>query len=358
MIELNSVKLFAEENKELYTAFKDYRDQWLSENRGVKGKAFSAKSLDDKANVINKLFAEELEKKVPRDGVDLAHYANSPMVKYFSDAIVDSMIDMVIPDVLNTSVGLIADIKYLDYGDSAKFDMKNNGLFTVAKAGYRQRNTIAQANYGTTVTLTPENHQLTVVTNMYAILADREKLAEYVMKAALSIEAEMLTDIWGTFETAASASTVPSALKVTNFTETSAVQLIQKVEAYNRAGAVLVGTELALANILPSNSQYRYFLTDEIWKLGHVQQFRNRDVIPVKQIADYKSTNYGLALSDSYIYVMSPAVDKPIKVVVGSTIADHTEDGFFNANLSISHTLNKAWGSACITNAIQGVITV
>ena len=144
MIELNSVKLFAEQNKELYTAFKDYRDQWLSENRGVKGKAFSAKSLDDKANVINKLFAEELERKVPRDGVDLAHYANSPMVKYFSDTIVDSMIDMVIPDILNTSVGLIADIKYLDYGDSAKFDMKNNGLFTVAKAGYRQRNTIAQ----------------------------------------------------------------------------------------------------------------------------------------------------------------------------------------------------------------------
>ena len=61
MIELNSVKLFAEENKELYTAFKDYRDQWLSENRGVKGKAFSAKSLDDKANAINNLKRKYLE---------------------------------------------------------------------------------------------------------------------------------------------------------------------------------------------------------------------------------------------------------------------------------------------------------
>lgn len=353
-----NVKLFAENSKELFTAFKDYSDHWLAENRGVKGKTFSAKSLDDKETVINKLFAEEIEKKVERGDSDLAHYTSNPLVKYFADEIKDAMIDMIIPDVLNTSVGLVAEIRYLDLGDSAKFDVENSGLFTVAKAGYRNRNTLAQRLEDTTYTLVPENHEITVISNLYNVMAGRDSIAKYAVKVALSIEAEMLNEVYAAFESAVSAATVPSALKVTNFTEASAVQLAQRVEAYNHAPAVFMGTELALANILPSSSQYRYFLSDDLWKLGYVPQFRNHDVVPVKQIADYKSNNYGLKLADNKIYVLTPATDKIVKVAIAGGSLSHTEDGFFNANLAQVGTVTRAWGVDVITNSIAGVISL
>ena len=352
-----NVKLFADNSKELYTAFKDYADHWLAENRNVKGKTFSAKSLDDKETVINKLFSEELEKKVARGDSDLMHYANNPLVKYFADEVKDAMIDMIIPDVLNTSVGLVADIRYLDLGDSAKFDVANSGLFTVAKAGRRNRNTLAQRLEDTTYTLVPENHEVTVITNLYNIMTGRDSVAKYAVKVALSIEAEMLNEVYAAFEAAVSAATVPAALKVTNFTEASAVQLAQRVEAYNHAPAVFMGTELALAHILPANAQYRYFLSDDIWKLGYVPQFRNHDVVPVKQIADYKSNNYGLKLKDNKIYVLTPSTDKIVKVVIEGGSLSHTEDGFANANLSAVGTVTRSWGVDVITNSIAGVIS-
>jgi hypothetical protein len=353
-----NVKLFADDSKELYTAFKDYADHWLAVNRNVKGKTFSAKSLDDKETVINKLFAEEVEKHVDRKDADLAHYVNHPSVVWFADSVKDAMIDMIIPDVLNTSVGLVADIRYLDLGDTARFDIANNGLFTVAKAGYRNRNTLAQRLEDTTYTMIPENHEVTVVTNLYNMMTGRDSVAKYAFKVALSIEAEMLNEVYAAFEAAVDAATVPPALKVTNFTEPSAVQLAQRVEAYNRAPAVFMGTELALAHILPANAQYRYFLSDDIWKLGYVPQFRNHDVVPVKQIADYKSNDYGLKLNDNKIYVLTPSTDKIVKVVIAGGSLSHTEEGFSNANLSAVGTVTRAWGVDVITNSIAGVITV
>ena len=358
MRELNSVIAFAENCDELYTSFKDYRDHWLSANRNVKGKAFSDKSLDDKDKVITKLFAKEVEKKsgISMEGADMAHYANNPMVKHFASEIIDSMIDMIIPDVLNTSVGLIAEIQYLDWGDTGKFDIKNSGLFNVSKAGYRNRDTLMQRLDDQTVTLVPENHQVTTYVSLFDILAGRKTIGEYVMKVAISIEAEMLNEIWSAFNTAMSSATLPSALAVTNYAEKSAITLAQTVGAYNRATPVFVGTAVALKDLLPSNTNFRYFLDDDYFKMGAVPTFNGYDVITVDQIADKANLDtYGLALDDTKIYVVSPASDKIAKVVIGGSLS-HAEDGNFNANLVQTNSISKAWKAGIITNSVAGVI--
>ena len=360
MRELNSVLAFAEQSKDLYTAFKDYKDHWLSANRHVKGKAFSDKSLDDKDKVITKLFTEEIEKRsgLSLKDADVAHYANNPMVRYFADEIIDTMVDMIIPDVLNTSVGLIADIQYLDWGDTGKFDMRNNGLFNVSKAGYRNRDTLMQRLDDSTATLVPENHQVTTYVSLYEILTGRKTLGEYVMKVGVSIETEMLNEVWSAFNTAMSSATLPVALSVTNYTEKSAISLAQKVQAYNRATPIFVGTAVALKDLLPSNTNYRYFLDDDYFRLGSVPVFNGYDVMTIGQIADKDNlATYGLAIDDTRIYVVSPASDKVVKVVVGKSLS-HVEDGVFNANLAQVNTISKAWACGVITNSIAGVIVL
>ena len=358
MRELNSVKAFAEQSNELYTSFKDYRDHWLATNRNVKGKAFADKSLDDKDKVITKLFADEVAKRsgMTAEGQDMAHYANNPMVVFFANAIVDTMVDMIIPDVLNTSVGLIADIQYLDWGDTGKYEIKNSGLFNVSKAGYRNRDTLMQRLDDQTVTLVPENHQVTTYVSFYEVLSGRKTIGEYVMKVALSIEAEMLDEIWSAFNTAMSSATLPTALAVTNYAEKSAITLAQTVQAYNRATPVFVGTAVALKDLLPSNTQFRYFLDDDYFKMGAVPTFNGYDVVTVGQVADKDNLDtYGLALDDTKIYVVSPASDKIAKVVVGGSLS-RAESGNFNSNLVQTNTLSKAWACGIITNSIAGVI--
>lgn len=362
MREFDSVKKFAEESPELYKAFKDYADNVLAVERNAEGKVFSAHSLDDKEKVINKLFAEEVERRakitVADYEGDYAHYAQNPMVVSFADAIIDKMIDMILPEMLNTSVGLIAEINYVDWGDTAKFDLENNALFNVSKAGYRQKNTTFQQLENQTVTLAPEPREVSVIATLFEILTNRKSIAKYVVKAVKSVEADMANEVWDAFTTACSAVTVPSALKVTNYTQDTAVTLAETVSAWNGGSkAVFAGTPLALKNILPSNANYRYTLDDAMVKLGYVPNFMTYDVMPTPNFADYKSTTYGLKLPNDKIYVVSPASDKIVKVVVGGAMSIPSQT-LENANMTQTMTIMKSYACMACTNAIAGVITL
>lgn len=356
MRESIKVKAFAESSPELYTMFKDYFEHTQA-NKGIQGKVFSAKSISDKETAINKAFCAELEKRVPRQGLDDAHYAQNAMVKSFADAIVDTLIDMILPETLLQSVGLIADIRFVEWGDSANFELENNALFNVSQAGYRQKNAIFQKLENTTATIAPIAHEVSVILSLFEVLTGRQSIAKYIMKATKSIESQMLYEAYTAFTTAVTAGSVPSALKITNYAEKDAISLAEKVTAWNQGKkAVYVGTPVALKSLLPSNSNYRYTLNDEFVKLGYIPQFNTYDVVPMEQIADYASTTYGLKLDDTKIFVVSPASDKVVKIVVGGTLSN-TSGTFENANLAQTGSIMKAYSVATITNSIAGYIS-
>lgn len=349
------VKAFAVSAPDLYTLFKDYFNH-VQSTKGIQGKKFGETSLDEKEKAINKAFCAELESKVERLGMDDVHYAVNPMVKAFADSMVDAMIDMILPETLLQSVGLIADIRFLDWGDSANFELENNALFNVAKADYRQKNAIFQRLENTNATLAPVAHQVSVISNLFNVLTGRDSIAKYVMKAVRSIESAMLAEAYTAFTTAVTAGATPSALKVANYAETSAITLAETVSAWNQGKkAVFVGTPVALKALLPSNSNYRYTLNDEFIKMGYIPTFNTYDVVPMEQIADYTSTTYGLKLDNTKIFVVSPASDKIVKIAVGGTLSQ-TSGVYENANLAQTGSVMKAWEVGAITNSIAGYI--
>ena len=89
-------------------------------------------------------------------------------------------------------------MKFADLGDSIKFDIKSNSLFTVSKAGNRQRTTNQQKTFRTTVTMTGDNHEITVGT-LFEMLTGQSYLAEEIMKVARSIETTMLFEAYDAF---------------------------------------------------------------------------------------------------------------------------------------------------------------
>lgn len=359
MNESKVVKMFAQTSPDLYKAMAEYKDHCLAE-RGVQGKQFSAISKDKMENAINKAFAQEIQKRtgltVERFDGSVKRYAENTQVKEMADAIKDFMIDMVLPEVLTTgTLRYIADFKFGDLGDSLSFDVENNALFTVSKAGYRKRSTNLQKLYKTTVTLVPQNHMMTVGSDLFEILTDRASIAKDVMKASRSIEAQMLFDAYDAFTTSANALT--GNLAVANYAESSLISLCERVTAYNGGKkAVIMGTPVALKAILPTNANYRYLLDDEYVKLGHLQTFNNYDVIPMEQVANYTANDYSLKLDDTKIYVVSPASDKIVKIGIGGETYSHTDAIYDNANLLQLSTINKAWDVATITNSVAGVV--
>lgn len=362
MFETAAVKKFAENSPELYTAMNVYCENFLAE-RGVKGKKFAETSVSDMNKAINKMFAEEVAKGTKMTVEDFngsyKRYANNTNVKEFADAIRSYLLDMILPEVLTTgSLRYIADFRFADLGDSLSFELENNALFTVTKAGYRLKHADLQKLYKTTVTLVPENHQLTVGTDLYEILTGREFIAEQVMKAAKSIELALLTDAFSAFETAMG--NLTGNLAVTNYSEKTLIKLCETVAAYNYGmKPVIMGTPVALKSVLPSNNNYRYLLEDDYVKLGHLMTFNGYDVIPIEQIPDaYNYANpYALKLDDTKIYVVSPAAQKLVQIGFGGETMSNTDSMYENANLLNMSTLRKAWDVQVITNAVAGVVT-
>lgn len=362
MFETAAVKKFAENSPELYTAMNVYCENFLAE-RGVKGKKFAETSVSDMNKAINKMFAEEVAKGTKMTVEDFngsyKRYANNTNVKEFADAIRSYLLDMILPEVLTTgSLRYIADFRFADLGDSLSFELENNALFTVTKAGYRLKHADLQKLYKTTVTLVPENHQLTVGTDLYEILTGREFIAEQVMKAAKSIELALLTDAFSAFETAMG--NLTGNLAVTNYSEKALIKLCETVAAYNYGmKPIIMGTPVALKSVLPTNNNYRYLLEDDYVKLGHLMTFNGFDVIPIEQIPDaYNYANpYALKLDDAKIYVVSPAAQKLVQIGFGGETMSNTDSMYENANLLNMSTLRKAWDVQVITNAVAGVVT-
>ena len=279
-MEFMNVKAFSETSKDLYEAMKEYSRNFNNERKGVK--AFADHSKEEMGELINKAFAMEVAKQsgmaLPTDMSkdSVRRYSANPMVKYFANQIRDIMIDMILPDVLMTgAVKYFADIKYADLGDTIKFDIKSNSLFTVSKAGWRQRTTNQQKTFRTTVTMEGENHEVTIGATLFEILTGQAFVAEEVMKVGLSIERSMLFDAYDAFTTSANALT--GNLQVANYSEKSLIKLCQTITAYNQGRkAVILGTAVALKSVLPSNNNYRYLLDDEYVRLGHLQTFNGK----------------------------------------------------------------------------------
>ena len=358
-IEFNNVKMFSEASNDLYKAMKEFSKECIAERKGLK--AFSNHSREEMNQLINKEFSLELVKQVGFDasrfGGDLKRFTSMTQVREFAQNIKDIMIDMVVPDILMSgALPYFADIKFADLGGSIKFDIKSNQIFTVSKAGYRKRRTDLQKSFKTTVTMTGENHEITVGSDLFEIMTGQANVAEDVMRATLGMEAGMLFDAYDNFT--ASANALTGNLAVTNYSEPSLMKLCQTVTAWNgNRKAVILGTPVALKAVLPTNANYRYLLEDDYVKLGHLQTFNGYDVIPMTQVANpYSSTPYDLKLDDTKIYVVSPASDKIVKIGVFGGSYSHTDGAYDNANKAVETTIEKAWNVATITNSVCGVV--
>ena len=360
-MEFANVKAFAEMSKDLYDAMKTYALNYNLQRKGLK--AFADHSENEMAQLINKAFAHEVARQSGMELPDLNNktevkrYAMNPMVRFFANQIQDVMIDMILPETLMTgSLKYFADMKFADLGDTIKFDIKSNSLFTVSKAGNRQRTTNQQKTFRTTVTMSGVNHEITVGTTLFEILTGQSYIAEEVMKVARSIETAMLFDAYDAFKTEMGSLT--GKLAVANYSEASLITLCETITAYNQGRkAVILGTPVALKAVLPTNSNYRYLLDDEYVKLGHLQTFNGYDVLPMEQVANpYDATPYALKLDDTKIYVVSPASDKIVKVGVFGGTFSHQDNSYDNANKTIENTTEKSWETAVVTNSVAGIV--
>jgi hypothetical protein len=358
-----NVVTFAGENTDVYEGFRDYYFHYMAEVGGKKyGPYDTSVSLTEKDAKMTKALMSEVERvsgmKRP-ENVSIEAWATNPTVKWAIPTVANIMIDSIIPETIIKNIGLYTDIVTVGYGEAAQFDLAPNSLMTTSQAGNAQRTTFKQKEFKTSKSLVAVNHNITVAVSLYRVLAGQESMAEYVRKAVISIERDMTGEAYDVFSALVNGASFPAPLKKTGYTAENAMELLQKVTAYNNgAKAVLVGTPLALMNVLPDQAKgYRMVTQSENPGIQLIRNFYDYDILELSQVATGKF-DYSLKLDDKKLYVMSPSSDKIIKGVLEGSSTSNTQDFYDTANLQSTTTFNKRYAFEGITNSVMGVITL
>lgn len=343
-----------QERMEGYEKFVEYYNAYKNNSEKVGDVSFSVAN-----EKMHNFFIEEIERlsgKQLKNYNDVMQFANFTDVKEATFAVVGMLTDLVIPDALIKDLGKIATIKNVGWGDTLKVDIQPRDLFVVSKGGRAKRSFDITRQYKGTKTIVPEPSVISVGIALYDVLSGKYTLAEFVSKAAQSIEVKMRYDIYDAFVAAMEGLSTNNDLYLNGYTQDGAVKLAQTVQAWNGgAKPVYLGTKVAISKILPASTNYRFNLGDEYTTLGHVREFFGTDVIELEQLADYTS-EFKLKLKDDEIYVVCPTADKIVKVAVEGSTLSNIENHNDNANLMTNANMVKSYGVAVATSAVGGMI--
>lgn len=322
-------------------------------------------TLADKEKVMNDEFRKTVYKLSGIQNESLMPsvvWSTNPSVGWWAFAILGTMIDAVLPDVLISNLGLYTDIRTIGWGESSVFNIEPRDLFIVSKAGRGKRVGEVQKQFvGQPVSIVPENHMMTVGVTLYRVLSGAESLARFAAKAVRSMEVQVTIDAYTAFNTAMLA--LPNTpgntqLRAAGWSQDTFVNFAQKVSAWNGgAQAIALGTKRALAKVLPLNANYRYEIDSDFVRVGYIRNLAGVDTMELPQVADWENP-FGLKLNDDIIYIMSPSAQKPVKLVLEGTTLSYTNGQFDAANLTQTTTFQKSWGAAVCTNAIAASITL
>ena len=346
------------ERKEGYSNFVEYYSLY-KEGKTHNENGISFSEMNDKMLTF---FTDEIERisgKKMADYADVAQFANFSDVKEAAFAVLGMITDLIIPDALIKDIGMLAEIKNGGWGDSLKVDLKPRDLFVISKGGRNRRTYDITRQFKGEKTIVPESHGITVGISLYDILRGAYTLAEFVSKAVLSMETEVRYDIYDAF--AAAMKELPDSvgagqLRISGFTQESAIKLAQKIQAWNGgAKPVFLGTKVALSKILPASTTTRILLGDEYVRVGYLRDFMGVSTVELEQVADY-TTEFAVKLSDDKIYVVCPGTDKMVKVFFEGSTLSNVDGNYENANLQVTATLYKSYGIGAISSALAGVI--
>lgn len=124
-----------EHTTKFVNAFQDYYVQLRAMQDNLKLFDYDhSVSFDEKRSMISDAFFAEVENRsgVKRTADNANSWHVNPSVQWAAMAIVDAVINSVLPLTINPSVGLFTDLRYVSYGESMHFRIKPRTLYTVS----------------------------------------------------------------------------------------------------------------------------------------------------------------------------------------------------------------------------------
>lgn len=352
---------FANGNTDFYVAFADYHNHKAAEEwKQEFGSYDKSLTIAEKSAKIRDAFFAEIERLsgVQKNESNADAWMANPMVKWAEMAIINAAVNVVLPAYVTATFAPFVDFRTVGYADVVNLKIPPKTLYTVSRGARGERTSFRQKKFAGNVTIAPIEHIVTTYVDMARVLAGKDDLAEAVRAIVISIELDMNGEIVSALSAGLSAVSYPSQfIESGAFDATKLVQLAQRVQAYNgMVKPIIMGTAAALMNVLPDSTQgFRMLVDGKEGAVSYIKNFYGFDLFELPQAPT--GVNYGMALSDNVLYVVSPAVSKAVTGVMSTTLTNSNQF-YDNADLSQNFTMRKGYNFQFVGAAFAGQYTI
>lgn len=244
-----------------------------------------------------------------------------------------------------------AEIKNLSWGEQNKFIIPNRDLFKVATISDGNLNTRKQRLTGRGELVVPVyNRVIAIYDELYRFLAGRIDWVDALNRISRSFVSQLKTDVYTTLYASFSAMASPYKVSAA-FDRTELLTLCMHVEAKTGSPVVILGTKLALSQVVPN------FISENMKSEANNQGFYasvdGYDMIEIKQTHSIGTDTF--AINDSFLLVVPTGGEKIVKIVnEGETLIYENMDGN-KADMNIDYKAIMRLGVAVIPSAEVGV---
>ena len=312
-------------------------------------------SYEEKNQIFNDSFSKAIASLSGLGSVGLTEFQfrNNPVVQTLTYAVVSQILDIILPQTILDNFYRLAEVKNVGWGDSLVFKVPSRNIFEVSKVSHGVRKGKRQRLGTSDITINPVMHEVTIYEEFYRIASGKTDFGMYVSNVAIAFETKITTDIYSSLYD--SYSSLGTEYKVNAaFAQEDFIQLVQRVKAANRgAQTICLGSKVALGNILPDNNNLKLGLGQEYIKMGYLASAFGVDFLELDQRITPNTDDF--AINNTDLYVISLGMDKPVKVgFEGETVIKANNFGD-NADLSMEHTILKAYEAKVATSAKYGI---
>jgi len=268
--------------------------------------------------------------------------------------IIEENINEVLKQRVNGALDIIADIVYLQHGQSKKWHVKNGKITArwtaLGSESYRQK------IYKKSFVSTPKAADFEIYEELDDILAGRAEAFTDMMNAGADALTEKVMLEIETAIVAAMASAPSANLYSGVFSLAQVRNVCQTVSAYGVP--VIVGTAVALANIT-SDDGFKAALSDNEKEMfnrnGYIGYWEGKAIIQLPNtFTDENNTAW--VLSNAYLYIIPVNADKPVKLVFeGGALIQ--EDSSYSTGQVAKKTTQK-FGTDVLQYHNLGLITI
>lgn len=270
-------------------------------------------------------------------------------------ALVSEMLDVIVPNTILQEFYRIAEVKNVSWGDTLLVRIPSPDLFVVSKIANGVREGEPQRLFSQDVPLNPVFHEITIQEDFFRVISGQVDWGMWVAKVAQSMETAISIDVYN--QIFASYSSLPTQLKVAAYSQPDFVKLAARITALNRgAKCIVMGTQVALSNILPTNDYLKMALGAEYNQLGYLGSFHQVDLLEIPQKIIASTLDF--AIDDNTLYFISLGVDKPIKIGFEGSTLINVRQNTENADYTFVYTLMRKYEVKIATASRYGIMKV